>query len=68
MNVYELITRCLFLFKAGCIVSAKYLDVPYGAAPIVDTMVLIGYAQVPNCRGGVDILSHDYRIGGVIMN
>ena len=52
MNVYELITRCLFLFKAGCIVSAKYLDVPYGAAPIVDTMVLIGYAQVPNCRGG----------------
>ena len=29
-------------FKAGCIISTKYLDVSYGAVPIVETMVLIG--------------------------
>ena len=25
----------MFLFKVGCIISTKYLDVPYGTAPIV---------------------------------
>ena len=40
-NVFQLMNQCLFLFKVGCIISTKYLDVPRDAAPIVDTMVLI---------------------------
>ena len=39
-NVYELIIQCMFLFKVGCVISTKYLDVPYGTVPIVDTIVL----------------------------
>ena len=41
-NVYELMTRCLFLFKVGCIISTKYLNVPYDTVPIASTIVLIG--------------------------
>ena len=41
-NEYELITRCLFLFKVGCINSTRYLDVSSGIVPSVDTMVFIG--------------------------
>ena len=41
-NVYELITGWLFLFKVGCIISTKYLNVLYDTVLIVDTMVLIG--------------------------
>ena len=30
----------MFLFKVGCIISTKYLDVPYGTVPIVDTTIV----------------------------
>ena len=40
--MYELMILCLFLFKAGCIISTKYLDVPYGSVPMGYTTVLIG--------------------------
>ena len=35
-------TWCLFLFKVGCIISTKYLDVPYGIVPLINTVTLIG--------------------------
>ena len=41
-NDDEFIMQCLFLFKVGCMMSAKYFDVLYGAVPRVDTIVLIG--------------------------
>ena len=41
-NQYEVMTRCLFLFKAGCIISTRYLDVSSVIVPSVDTMVFIG--------------------------
>ena len=41
INDGEFITQRLFLFKVGCMISTKYFDVPYGAVPIVDTIVLM---------------------------
>ena len=38
----NLLRDVCFLCKVGCIMSSKYFDVPYGAVPIVDTIVLIG--------------------------
>ena len=37
----EFITRCLFLFRVGFMISTKYFDVLYGAVPVVNSIVLI---------------------------
>ena len=38
----NLLHDACFCFKVGCMISTKYFNVPYGAVPIADTIVLIG--------------------------